>query len=90
MRADKVLNTLDVSTPKILEQHKSQRYLLMNYYPTNNSSKYYQKKEIKDVLSSSLNKIVNLQKKRIYTALLSSKSEEVLNFDSVLSRIIDG
>ena len=36
------------------------------------------------------NEIFELQKKRIYTALLSSKSEEVLNFDSVLSRIIDG
>ena len=29
------------------------------------------------------------QKKRIYNALLSSKSEEVINFDSVLSRIIN-
>jgi len=75
LRADKVLNTLDVSTPKILEQHKSQRYLLMNYYPTNNSSKYYQKKEIKDVLSSSLNKIVNLQKKRKRFAGVPIKSK---------------
>ena len=30
------------------------------------------------------------QKKRIYNALLNSKSEEVINFDSVLSRIING
>ena len=30
------------------------------------------------------------QKKRIYKALLSSKSEEVINFDNVLSKIIDG
>ena len=36
------------------------------------------------------NEIFELQKKRIYSALLSSKSEEVLNFDNVLSRIIDG
>ena len=33
--------------------------------------------------------IFQSQKKRIYKALLSSKSEEVINFDSVLSRIIN-
>ena len=60
---------------KYLEQHKSQKYLLMNYYPTNNSSKYYLKKEIKDVLSSSLNKIVNLQKKRKRFAGIPIKSK---------------
>ena len=35
------------------------------------------------------NEIFEIQKK-IYSALLNSKSEEVLNFDSVLKRIIDG
>ena len=30
------------------------------------------------------------KKKRIYKALLDSKSDEVLNFDVVLSRIING
>ena len=34
--------------------------------------------------------IFEIQKKRIYKALLNSKSEEVLNFDIVLSRIING
>ena len=36
------------------------------------------------------NEIFNLQKKRIYNALLSSSSEEVINFDNVLSKIING
>ena len=36
------------------------------------------------------NEIFQTQKKRIYNALLSSKSEEVLNFDNVLKKIIDG
>ena len=36
------------------------------------------------------NEIFDLQKKRIYDALLSSSSEEVINFDNVLSKIIDG
>ena len=34
--------------------------------------------------------IFDLQKKRIYKALLNSSSEEVINFDNVLSKIIDG
>ena len=34
--------------------------------------------------------IFNLQKKRIYSALLNSSSEEVINFDNVLSKIING
>ena len=36
------------------------------------------------------NEIFQTQKKRIYNALLDSKSEEVLNFDSVLNKIING
>ena len=36
------------------------------------------------------NEIFQTQKKRIYKALLNSKSEEVLNFDSVLHKIING
>ena len=35
------------------------------------------------------NEIFQLQKKRIYNALLNSRSEEVLNFDSVLYKIIN-
>ena len=34
--------------------------------------------------------IFHVQKKRIYKALLNSKSEEVINFDNVLSKIING
>ena len=34
--------------------------------------------------------IFDLQKKRIYNALLQSSSEEVINFDNVLSKIING
>ena len=34
--------------------------------------------------------IFTLQKKRIYNALLKSSSEEVINFDNVMNKIIDG
>ena len=36
------------------------------------------------------NEIFDMQKKRIYNALLKSSSEEVINFDNVLSKIING
>ena len=36
------------------------------------------------------NEIFQLQKKRIYNALLNSKSDEVLSFDNVLNKIING
>ena len=36
------------------------------------------------------NEIFEIQKKRIYKALLNSNSEEVINFDKVLNKIING
>ena len=36
------------------------------------------------------NEIFQIQKKRIYNALLDSSSEEVINFDNVLKKIING
>jgi DNA-binding MarR family transcriptional regulator len=36
------------------------------------------------------NEIFDTQKKRIYNALLNSSSEEVINFDNVLNKIING
>jgi DNA-binding MarR family transcriptional regulator len=34
--------------------------------------------------------IFNIQKKRLYNALLNSSSDEVINFDNVLKKIING
>ena len=36
------------------------------------------------------NEIFDLQKRRIYNALINSSSDEVINFDDVLSKIING
>ena len=36
------------------------------------------------------NEIFEIQKKRIYNALLNSSSQEVINFDEVLNKIING
>ena len=37
-----------------------------------------------------LMKFLRFKKKRIYNALLNSSSEEVINFDNVLKKIING
>ena len=37
-----------------------------------------------------LKRFLKYKKKRIYNALLNSSSQEVLNFDEVLKRIING
>ena len=36
------------------------------------------------------NEIFEIQKRRVYNALLNSSSEEVINFDNVLNKIING
>ena len=64
LKADMALNFLKIATPKIIEQNKSQKYILMKYFPTNNSSKFFKKDEIKKVLQLASKNIINLQKPR--------------------------
>ena len=64
LRADKVLESQGLLTPRILEENKSLKYLLMDYYPTNNSSKYFKREEIKTILPRALQNIIHLQKPR--------------------------
>jgi aminoglycoside/choline kinase family phosphotransferase len=64
LNADMALNSLKIDTPEIIEKNKSQKYLLMNYYPTNNASKYFKKDEIKKILQLASQNIINLQKPR--------------------------
>ena len=47
-------------------------------------------KQLNDKGEKILNEVFDQQKKRIYNALLNSSSEEVINFDNVLSKIING
>ena len=64
LKADMVLNNLNIFTPEIIEKNSSQKYLLMKYYPTNNSSKYFGKDEMKKVLQLASQNIINIQKTR--------------------------
>ena len=78
-----------------LNQNISKIKKIDNKYKINNelfdyviNSTYYQ--SFIDVGKKIFYEIFQTQKKRIYNALLSSKSEEVINFDTVMNRIING
>ena len=52
---------------------------------------WLKKKKINSIkVKKIFNEIFEIQKKRIHNALLSSTSEEVLSFDNVLKKIING
>jgi len=82
LRANKVLESQGLLTPRILEENKSQKYLLMDYYPTNNSSKYFKREEIKKILSKALQKIIYLQKPRKKFSGIPSKPKNNLIEDA--------
>ena len=68
----------DLIKLEIVEFHKDERDTRVKHVFLNDKGKkiFYE--------------IFQTQKKRIYKALLDSKSEEVINFNSVLSKIING
>tara|TARA_Y100000996_G_scaffold415584_1_gene411442 strand:- start:3865 stop:4833 length:969 start_codon:yes stop_codon:yes gene_type:complete len=91
LKADMTLNSLNISTPKIIEKNRSQKYLLMKYYPTNNSSKYFKKDEIKNVLQLASQNIINLQKprKKFMGIPIKSKSNLIKNASQGIETYID-
>ncbi len=64
LKANKVLKSQGLLTPRILEENKFQKYVLMDYYPTNNSSKYFKREEIKKILPMAIQNIIHLQQSR--------------------------
>ena len=83
LRADRVLDSQGLLTPRILEENKSLKYLLMDYYPTNNSSKYFKREEIKIILPRALQNIIHLQKNRKNFSGIPVKSQTNLMKDAL-------
>ena len=83
LRADEVLESQGLLTPRILEENKSLKYLLMDYYPTNNSSKYFKREEIKIILPRALQNIIHLQKNRKIFSGIPVKSQTNLMKDAL-------
>ena len=58
----KAYNTLlsqGVLTPTIIEKNPTHKYFLMDYFPTNNASRYYKKEELKNIFAQAI-KTLNL------------------------------
>ena len=49
LRADHALCSQGVLTPSIIEKNPTHKYLLLEYFPINNASKYYKKEELKNI-----------------------------------------
>ncbi len=83
LRSNKALESQGILTPRIIEENKSQKYLLMDYYPTNNSSKYFKREEIKKILPKAIQNIIYLQQPRKNIFGIPSKPQTNLLKDAL-------
>jgi len=64
LRADHALCSQGVLTPSVIEKNPTHKYLLMEYFPINNASKYYKKEEIKNIFPQAIKTLKLLQHPR--------------------------
>ena len=64
LRADHALYSQGVLTPSVIEKNPTHKYLLMEYFPVNNASKYYKKEELKNIFSQAIKTLKLLQHPR--------------------------
>ena len=83
----------DLDTPVILLTAKgeaSERVEGLELGADDYLAKPFEPKELILRIKNILTKTIKTNQKRIYNALLNSSSDEVVNFDNVLSKIING
>ena len=64
LRADHALYSQGVLTPSVIEKNPTHKYLLMDYFPINNASKYYKKEELKNIFPQAIRTLKLLQHPR--------------------------
>ena len=64
LRADHALCSQGVLTPSVIEKNPTYKYLLMEYFPINNASKYYKKEELKNIFPQAIKTLKLLQNPR--------------------------
>ena len=64
LRADHALYSQGVLTPSVIEKNPTHKYLLMEYFPVNNASKYYKKEELKNIFPQVIKTLKLLQHPR--------------------------
>jgi aminoglycoside/choline kinase family phosphotransferase len=64
LRADHALYSQGVLTPSVIEKNPTHKYLLMEYFPINNASKFYKKEELKNIFPQTIKTLKLLQHPR--------------------------
>lgn len=64
LRADYALSSQGVLTPSVIEKNPTHKYLLIEYFPINNASKYYKKEELKNIFPQAIKTLKLLQHPR--------------------------
>jgi aminoglycoside/choline kinase family phosphotransferase len=64
LRADHALCSQGVLTPSVIEKNPTHKYLLMEYFPINNASKFYKKEELKNIFPQAIKTLKLLQHPR--------------------------
>jgi aminoglycoside/choline kinase family phosphotransferase len=64
LRADHALCSQGVPTPSVIEKNPTHKYLLMEYFPINNASKFYKKEELKNIFPQAIKTLKLLQHPR--------------------------
>ena len=62
IKATDILISQNVNTPKIIDQSNLYKFVIMDYFPIANASKYFQKPQIKKILPLAVRALTNLQK----------------------------
>jgi aminoglycoside/choline kinase family phosphotransferase len=64
LRADHALCSQGVLTPSVIEKNPTHKFLLMEYFPINNASKFYKKEELKNIFPQAIKTLKLLQHPR--------------------------
>ncbi len=83
IKATDILISQNVNTPKIIDQSNLHKFVIMDYFPIANASKYFQKPQIKKILPLAVRALTNLQKPRKKFSGVPVKSQNNLLNDAL-------
>ena len=83
IKATDILLFQNVNTPKIIDQSNLYKFVIMDYFPVANASKYFQKTQIKKILPLAVKAISDLQKTKRKFRGIPVKSQNNLLKDAL-------
>ena len=85
IKATDILISQNVNTPKIIDQSNLYKFVIMDYFPIANASKYFQKPQIKKILPLAVRALTNLHKPKKKFSGVQVKSQNNLLKDALSS-----